>query len=255
MKSNYSLLASTFLQPLNVAGFSPASILQRFECAPPNKCLIPSQSPTKECRTRFQAATATSPTDTKVQVNTEVPVSRISVCAGELCQCQGEQYEYTGGASDAAIEELHGLGLPFPVDEVGCLGACGMGTMIAIDYDNGDSIMTDGLQSTLVELGIERQKQATLFASETENGTTENGAVAEASVNINGETTAPSILNMAYATNTADAKERVESSKRPLLLDARDRMREEAAGQVENPWINMASYLAKKAAGNIFGSE
>ena len=41
---------------------------------------------------------------------------------------------------------------------MGCLGACGMGTMVAIDFDNGDSIMTDGLQSTLLELGIDAQK-------------------------------------------------------------------------------------------------
>lgn len=67
-------------------------------------------------------ATATSLAEEKVRINTEVPVLRISVCAGELCQCQGEQFEYTGGASDAAIAELQSLGLPFPVDDVGCLG-------------------------------------------------------------------------------------------------------------------------------------
>ena len=53
-------------------------------------------------------------------------VKRISVCTEELCQCQGEEYEYTGGASDAALEELQGLGLACPVEEVGCMGACGM---------------------------------------------------------------------------------------------------------------------------------
>lgn len=65
---------------------------------------------------------ATSLAEEKVQINTEVPVLHISVCAGELCQCQGEQFEYTGGASDAAIAELLSLGLPFPIDDVGCLG-------------------------------------------------------------------------------------------------------------------------------------
>ena len=67
--------------------------------------------------TRMHAITATS-------IATDV--KRISVCTEELCQCQGEEYEYTGGASDAALEELQGLGLACPVEEVGCMGACGM---------------------------------------------------------------------------------------------------------------------------------
>ena len=66
---------------------------------------------------RMHAITATS-------IATDV--KRISVCTEELCQCQGEEYEYTGGASDAALEELQGLGLACPVEEVGCMGACGM---------------------------------------------------------------------------------------------------------------------------------
>jgi hypothetical protein len=69
-----------------------------------------------ECNIK-RDATASS----KVQINTEVPVTRISVCAGELCQCQGEKYEYTGGAADAAIKELQSFDLPFPVDQVGCM--------------------------------------------------------------------------------------------------------------------------------------
>jgi hypothetical protein len=48
-------------------------------------------------------------------------VSRISVCTGELCQCQGEQYEYTGGAAFAVMEGLKNIGLPFSIDEVGCM--------------------------------------------------------------------------------------------------------------------------------------
>jgi hypothetical protein len=66
-------------------------------------------------------ATASSTDSDVVVLNTAIPVSRISVCTGELCQCQGEQYEYTGGAASAVIEELLNIGLPFPVDEVGCM--------------------------------------------------------------------------------------------------------------------------------------
>eukprot|EP00579_Thalassiosira_antarctica_P013251 CAMPEP_0201940382 /NCGR_PEP_ID=MMETSP0903-20130614/45137_1 /ASSEMBLY_ACC=CAM_ASM_000552 /TAXON_ID=420261 /ORGANISM="Thalassiosira antarctica, Strain CCMP982" /LENGTH=232 /DNA_ID=CAMNT_0048482181 /DNA_START=60 /DNA_END=754 /DNA_ORIENTATION=- len=227
-KNTLRLTAFISLQSLVVAAFSPVSIFPRPGWTLPNKCLISSQSPCRLRNTSVQSATVTLATDDKVQVNTEIPVQRISVCAGELCQCQGEQYEYTGGASDAAIEELQSLGLPFPVDEVGCLGACGMGTMIAIDYENGDSIMTDGLVSTLVELGIQRQNAPSV--SETENKLIENGAVAEDVASIN-EETASSIPNMDSATNTADAKEKPEPAKPPLLPDARDRMRQEVMRQ------------------------
>lgn len=65
-------------------------------------------------------ATASSPLNAHVQVD-EVPVVRISVCAGELCQCQGEKYEFTGGAADAAMLELQSFEFSFPVDEVGCM--------------------------------------------------------------------------------------------------------------------------------------
>ena len=66
-------------------------------------------------------ATTSSPTEQSVIVNTAIPVSRISVCTGELCQCQGEQYEYTGGAAFAIIQELQSIGLPCSIDEVGCM--------------------------------------------------------------------------------------------------------------------------------------
>ncbi len=100
-----------------------------------------------------------------------------------------------------------------------------MGTMIAIDYENGDSIMTDGVESTLKELRIQRQTDP--FAFETE-------------ITI--------IKSNEYKVST-------EIEKPPLLADARDRMRQEATCEVENPWIKMASYLAKKAADKIFDPE
>ena len=94
MKKN-SPIAFMSLQPSIVSGFSSVS------------------RATFHRHTRMHASIATD-------------VKRISVCTEELCQCQGEEYEYTGGASDAALEELQGLGLACPVEEVGCMGACGM---------------------------------------------------------------------------------------------------------------------------------
>lgn len=242
------------------SAFSPASTLQ-------GGFGLQGQSRSHEDNlTRIHSsATATSSVDEgKVAVKTEVPVSRISVCAGELCQCQGEQYEYTGGAADAAIEELQSLDLPFPVDEVGCMGACGMGTMIAIDFENGDSIMTDGLDSTLLELGIERQQQLTAvsastitdineYANEDAISGNEEAVVSNDDVVVSMSTTIKEEETIAKPTIKTN-KVQQETKKPRELADVRDRMRQEAAEEVENPWINMASYLAKKATEKMFGS-
>ncbi len=197
-------------------------------------------SPTsKQLRTPTHIhSTVTSTSSEEVVVKTKVPVTRISVCAGELCQCQGEEFEYTGGASDAAIEELRQLDLKFPIDEVGCLGACGMGTMIAIDYENGDSIMTDGLESTYTELGISPQTQLAT------DGSVESSDTVEATSSVVADN----------ATSNPVATKKKPSAKE--LVDVRERMRQEAAAvEVENPWLKMGSYLAKKATNKLFGSE
>ncbi len=183
------------------------------------------------------SSTASPEQDEQVQIRTKVPVSRISVCAGELCQCQGEEYEYTGGASDAVIRDLKSMTLPFPIDEVGCLGACGMGTMVAIDFENGDSTMTDGLDSTLAELGIRTPKRGTGTNDSCESLSRDK----------------PSVESDEGTTTTNE--NRTVLRKTPILADARDRMRQEASdrSEQENPWVNMVSYLAKKATDKIFG--
>ena len=169
----------------------------------------------------------------QIQAVNSANVKRISVCTEELCQCQGEGYE-SGGAADATLEKLNSLDLSFPIDDVGCLGACGMGSMVAIDYENGDSILVDGLQSTLIELGIEQESpNVVVSTSEIVDNLTssksESESVASSSINERA-VTQPKIVD-----------------------DVRDRMRKEAADmstEVPNPWLNMASYLAKKAFGS-----
>lgn len=184
-------------------------------------------------------STITTTSSEEVVVKTKVPVTRISVCAGELCQCQGEEFEFTGGASDAAIQQLRQLDLKFPIDEVGCLGACGMGTMIAIDYENGDSIMTDGLDSTYAELGISAKTQLSTDESELTSDTI--------------EATSLTVVSDETSTPLATKKKKVPPKE---LVDVRERMRKEAADvEVENPWLKMGSYLAKKASDKLFGSE
>ena len=216
---------------------------------------------------RIEELASLASTATTSSVATDVKL--ISICTEELCQCQGE-YEYTGGAADAALEQLQKLDLPCPLDSVGCMGACGMGTMIAIDYKNGDSILVDGLQSTLIELGLQQEQTNSQFDASTPEP--EDVVIENESSCVEEEVT-PSTPTVIVATSTTNAspepvveqKEtvvrevRVEPKKsmkqRRELVDVRDRMREEAADQqVENPWLKMGSYLAKKATDNMFGS-
>jgi len=123
-----------------------------------------------------------------------------------------------------------------------------MGTMVAIDYENGDSIMTDGLESTLVELGIQVKQTPLPYKPDSANSvdSTNNGDSAN-----NGDKVAGVV--------TSDSNNRIgikaEPEKPTLLADVRDRMRTEAAIEAENPWMNLASYLAKKAMDKIRGSE
>ena len=189
----------------------------------------------------------------QIQAVNTANVKRISVCTEELCQCQGEGYEM-GGAADATLETLHCLHLSFPIDDVGCLGACGMGSMVAIDYENGDSILVDGLQSTLVELGIEQEESNNVVASTSEivdnltSSKSESESVASSSINERAVVTS-STTTLIEETET----EAVKITQPKIVDDVRDRMRKEAADmstEVPNPWLNMASYLAKKAFGS-----
>ncbi|KAL7488332.1 hypothetical protein ACHAW6_013916 [Cyclotella cf. meneghiniana] len=204
---------------------------------PSNGCLRRPQSWTSRLSDCLQSTASSA--DTIGEVSTKV--RRVSVCMGELCQCQG-QYEYTGGAADAALQKLLSLDLPFSIDEVGCMGACGMGTMIAIDYENGNSIMTDGLEEAVNELGLQME------ISERKSG---SFAVVDDYAQ-DGDALADSDMNSMGSQRKED-----KSNKSRQLTDVRERMREEAAKEDDqgNPWINMASYLAKKAMDRAFNRE
>lgn len=138
--------------------------------------------------------------------------------------------------------------------------------MIAIDYTNGDSILVDGLQSTLMELGIQKERSIPLSVSESESLSTdecESGSDYVAyKYNSSKEeaTDSASISKTTPTTSLAEEKlgsdkevietKTVKPKKDPMLADVRDRMRQEAKEEAQNPWINMASYLAKKAFGS-----
>ena len=149
------------------------------------------------------------------------------------------------------------------------LSPLGMGTMIAIDYTNGDSILVDGLQSTLMELGIQKERSI-LSVSESKVLSTSDECESDSDdiaykYNSNKEEVTDSTsASKTTPITTSLAEEKLESEsdkevietktvkpkKDPMLADVRDRMRQEAEEEAQNPWINMASYLAKKAFGS-----
>ena len=74
-------------------------------------------------------------------------VDRVSVCMGELCKCQEENAE-------TILSNLLSRDLPYTVEDSPCLGACGIGAMVSIEYEDGDYALVMGLQETLHAVGI-----------------------------------------------------------------------------------------------------
>jgi hypothetical protein len=123
MKKTLGLVAFSSKEFSFVSPFSPLSTCQGLvrsisKSSSPSRLFMPTRRSREHNVNR--CSIASSPAKAHVQIN-EVPIVRISVCAGELCQCQGEKYEFTGGAADAAILELQSFDFSFPVDEVGCM--------------------------------------------------------------------------------------------------------------------------------------
>jgi hypothetical protein len=217
-------------------------------------------------------------------------VACIFVCTAELCQCQGDEY-VNGGAADALIANLRGRQLPFPVEESGCLGACGMGTTVAIDYHDGSANLVAGLDQTLTELGISGSVQESIT---TNDKVLPLSTVANSKIQVVSSTPigmeAPVLISDAPAQQqqqqqiaklTDESKVSIKAAEMmPVsvqtiqcstpqpprgntqkLVDARDRMRADVAKQTDsadgpttnNPWANMAGYLAKKAGEKLFG--
>ena len=214
-------------------------------------------------------------------------VACVSVCTAELCQCQGDEYG-NGGAADALIANLRARQLPFPVEESGCLGACGMGTTVAIDYHDGTANLVAGLDQTLTELGISGmvvQEESSSTTNNNDNVLSLSTAVPNSGIPV--VSTVPGGMDAQVFETDDYAREQIAeliaesevpkqaTEKKPVsvetiqcstpqpprrdtpeLVDGRDRRRADAAKETAsatNPWANMAGYLAKKAAEKLFG--
>jgi len=152
-----------------------------------------------------------------------------------------------------------------------------MGTMVAIDYNDGSASLVAGLEETLLELGIVAaqvvQDDKESVTSST-NSNDDNSIVT--SVDVVSETTVPvPVVTFVPTSSTPDSSATntlpvaaATITKTPSLQgassnnnkkessDARDRMRAQAATDKavnNNPWASMAGYLAKKAGEKMFG--
>ena len=76
-----------------------------------------------------------------------VAPSLVSVCTAELCCCQEE-----GLGGDEILEDLLSRNLPYPIEEAPCLGACGGGAMVAIDFEDGGYALVAGIDETLHDI-------------------------------------------------------------------------------------------------------
>lgn len=185
------------------------------------------------------------------------PVSAVSVCTAELCCCQDD-----GMGGIEILADLKARKLPYPIDEAPCLGACGGGAMVAIDFDDGTSSLVTGLEETLMELGLSVKENYPIDPSNVEPSPTRSLLVEETGT-ITDEKVAKEISsapNMVVMSEIPAVKERQKAavkSSATVNLDVRERMRTEALKDEErsNPWLKAASYLAGKATERIFGEK
>lgn len=203
--------------------------------------------------------------------NNPLDVDRVSICMAELCQCHEEENANT------IQTELLSRDLPYTVEDSPCLGACGVGPMVSIEYENGDYALVMGLEETLAAVGIEMERTTTVNAQEEREG--DMGITSRDPQNLNTVETldkdatedAVGILSQEESTikeleetrtilETSDVME--ESLQKEEIISnaedhgAVDRMRNEAQKAEQdnaNPWVNMAAYLAKKAKESVLG--
>ena len=180
------------------------------------------------------------------------------------------------------LAALRSRKLPYPIDEAPCLGACGGGAMVVIDFEDGSSALVSGMDETLMELGLgNKSNDATVArpvstichnASTTEGSaphkleivsdnickTLQEVASSSAEVPIP-EPDMNQVVKVTTTTTTTTTTTRVKA-RTVELVDVRERMRADAAvkateGESVNPWLNAASYLAGKAAEKLFGGD
>ncbi len=181
---------------------------------------------------------------------------------GELCKCQEE-----GNNAESIMQDLQSRNLPFDVEDAPCLGACGVGSMVSIEYMDGDYALLTGLEETLEAIGIITVQEQEIEDSKINNDLSSIVFSEEAKEDIpqfnNEERTdsetnkTPVIINEETTKKTEKNEIKVQVDAIKNVEDEHDaikRMRAEASQSIHqqsNPWVNMAFYIGKKITDSI----
>lgn len=174
--------------------------------------------------------------------SSNLKVEHVTICMGELCKCQEE-------SSNLIMNTLKSSGeLPFSIEESQCLGACGVGAMVSIEYDDGSYSLVTGLQETLEVVGLRN----TLLNTPRYGTSKDERSLTVISVSENDSETFISSDYVIPLESTNSKAEKNSGSDMSIKEDdfhhdAIKRMREEARkSNDQNPWMNMALYLINK---------
>lgn len=206
----------------------------------------------------------------ETQIASKVAVERVNVCMGELCKCQ------EGENAETVLADLNARNLNFVVDDAPCLGACGMGAMVSIEYEDGDYALVTGLQETLEAIGITESIVEKIDLDEEKNDPETSSfndvnkllKVPIDTEKVSSDKDSPvnqsefsGNINVVDNTNNRDIKDTIgtDSDEKPVNNtpsveenhDAIKRMRAAAIEQKPNPWLNMAMYIGQKMKENI----
>lgn len=196
-------------------------------------------------------------------------VERVSVCLGELCKCQEESSEFI-------LQDLQSRNLPYVVEDAPCLGACGMGAMVSIDYKDGGFDLVCGMEETHAAVGIiqvdgpcqsveindAEEKQEVDLMNDLQQIMKEaepTKIYEELSDEDSGNVIQIESNTLQIGSDVLKEEEKPTTTDEALVKNEVDhgavqRMREEAKTATEeqtNPWLNMALYLAEKAKESI----
>ena len=191
---------------------------------------------------------------------TKVAVNRVNVCMGELCKCQ------EGDNAEIILADLGSRNLPFVVEDAPCLGACGMGAMVSVEYEDGDYLLVTGLKETLEAIGVQGyiNKEVDKIVDIEQNEGNQPVDMAEIPPVVNEINKNDFMSTKDLNTNNNDiqdgASEQDISDSNDIVNivspdkniednhDAIKRMRAAAKEDEEksNPWVNMAMYIGKK---------
>jgi hypothetical protein len=238
-----------------------------------NKARFGLYSSTIETQGIAATATATSTNDAgvdSVEVPAPIAVDRVNICMGELCKCQEE-----GNNAESIMADLQSRDINFDVEEAPCLGACGLGSMVSIEYENGDYDLVTGLEETLEAVGLVTTKMKIDKVQNLENHESDekvnhqedtlidvnNGVNNEISTNESQRIQDDMLNEVAVeAKAVVEVKAEIETIEPELKIkvedehDAIKRMRAESTQDKEekiNPWMNMALYIGKKVSDSV----